>query len=625
MCGTISNRFRTQANMLSFRGEISVLVLCTIFVSSVCVFWIYDKAICRTVHTWQASWNMDGCIPAMPCWHVSGHGPSWDVILGHHESRGCVRWVSWSTRGRSCVGHWDFHSQRVYQQWDFSSRMWGRDSSQHNVRRHGCPLRRTRARLLLRFRTDNTCRLNTIQFMCHLWALSSACHVIRSLFDCLSDVSVFVVPVRLGPLLRWSYTFHGSCSIGLFVGILWTEDPRDDRESSRTCGEPGFDLCLFVEALLIWLSLVYGSRTSSLLVCNPHCSRSRPPMEENVAWSLRTRTVQIAQRWWWLCKYLCRSHLFCLYMFDVANVTVECCRLSLSTWCFVSHSLLVCVSVTTLSFPSVSHFAQCVVMIHTAFVIGTLGFPVNFQWTTRVHDGRVTRNTRGRSRLSGCVFELFGDIWLLLPFVVFSRIHPYVFSNLSGKTVRDGCLWGLTIVMVFTSHVGFWAILDYASESLEILPCTQNRVNHFVNHWLANDRQNGEQRLPMAPHGVRLRANGHLRHCVGGCSVGLLFQVCKQPQWFGHAHDTLQRTWSLRPMLWFYHTVSETCPLQIAWFAVWLVGCVDFLLLFPNSWLCFPSNKWSGIEPETPEQLDSVSNRRLVCEISGMLCVGCVD
>ena len=31
MCGTISDRFRTHANMLSFRGEISVLVLCTIF------------------------------------------------------------------------------------------------------------------------------------------------------------------------------------------------------------------------------------------------------------------------------------------------------------------------------------------------------------------------------------------------------------------------------------------------------------------------------------------------------------------------------------------------------------------------------------------------------------------
>ena len=189
------------------------------FVSSVCVFWIYDKATCRTVHTWQASWNMDGGIPAVPCWHVSGHGPSWDVILGHHESRGCVRWVSRSTRGRSCVGHWDFHSQRIYQQWDFSSRMWGRDRSQHTVWRHGCALRRTRALLLLRFRTDNTCRLKMIQFMFLLWALSSACRVIRSLFDCLSDVSVFVVPVRLLPLLRWSYTFHGSCSIGVFVAF----------------------------------------------------------------------------------------------------------------------------------------------------------------------------------------------------------------------------------------------------------------------------------------------------------------------------------------------------------------------------------------------------------------------
>ena len=58
----------------------------------------------------------------------------------------------------------------------------------------------------------------------------------------------------------------------------------------------------------------------------------------------------------------------------VANVTVESCRLPLTTWCFVSQSVLVCVSVTTLSIPSISHFAQCVVMIPTAFVLGTLGF-----------------------------------------------------------------------------------------------------------------------------------------------------------------------------------------------------------------------------------------------------------
>ena len=100
--------------------------------------------------------------------------------------------------------------------------------------------------------------------------------------------------------------------LGAFCG---RDIPRDDMESSRSCGGLGFDLRLFVEALLIWLSLVYGSRTLTLLVSNPHCSRSRPPMEENVAWSLRTPIVQIAQRWWWLWKYLCRSHLFCLFMF----------------------------------------------------------------------------------------------------------------------------------------------------------------------------------------------------------------------------------------------------------------------------------------------------------------------